>query len=294
MPKNRGNNKGILIFRIIWILIVIIISYKLYTLYKPYISIIPQERHLTIALHKKFKPSGTISHGLGVLGTLLIFLSYGLYFLRKKVEALEALGPLSFWLEVHIFFGILGPILIFFHSTYALTGFIGIAFWLMVFIVISGIYGRLLFGYCFWGISKIYEPMHLVDIYIEKDLKEDSSFSPIVKRIIDLRSPGFPCTSGLINAFKQWRFIKKETEKLFDLISEKYDDIQYKEYTELHKRGDELIKRLRDIRYISVLDIMLSVLNKWEFIHKVCSYLLFLMAFLHIIVTAYWGYRWIF
>jgi hypothetical protein len=111
---------------------------------------------------------------------------------------------------------------------------------------------------------------------------------------MDLRPPGFPCTSGLIETFKQWRFIKRETEPLLDLINEKYDDIQYKEYNELHKRGDELIKRLREIRYVSVLDLFLSVLNKWEFIHKTSSYILFFMAFLHILITVYWGYRWVF
>ncbi|MGA1844963.1 MAG: hypothetical protein ACMUIS_10420 [bacterium] len=294
MPENRLYNNGLLIFRIAWILLVIIISVYLYTMYKPYISTPAVERHLDVALHEQFKPSGNISHGLGVIGTILMVLSFLLYFLRKRLESLEFLGPLSLWLEIHIFFGILGPILIFFHSTYALTGFIGIAFWLMVLVIVSGFFGRLLFGYCFWGISKIYEPMHLVDIYIEKDLKQDSAISPIVRRIMDLRPPGFPCTSGLIDTIKQWRFIKKETGQLLDLLNEKYDDIEYTEYSELHKRGDELIKRLREIRYISVLDLYLSVLNKWEFIHKACSYALFFMAFLHILVTVYWGYRWIF
>ena len=294
MPENKLYKRSLLIFRIIWILIVIIITVYLYSIYKPYISIPPKTRHLNSALHLKFKPSGSISHALGVIGTILMFLSYSLYFLRKRIESLEFLGPLSLWLEIHIFLGILGPVLIFFHSAYALTGFIGIAFWLMVLVIISGIFGRMFFGYCFWGISKIYEPLHLVNLFIEKDLKEDSAFSPIVRRIMDLRPPGFPCTSGLIETFKQWRFIKKETEPLLDLINEKYDDVQYKEYNELHKRGEELIRRLREIRYISVLDLFLSVLNKWEFIHKVCSYILFVMAFLHILVTVYWGYRWVF
>jgi hypothetical protein len=245
-------------------------------------------------MHSKFKPSGSLGHALGFIGTILMLFCYLLYFLRKRLECLEFLGPLSFWLEIHIFLGILGPVLIFFHSAYVLTGFIGFTFWLIVLIIISGIFGRLFFGYCFWGISKIYEPMHLVDLFIEKDLKEDTAFSPIVRRIMDLRPPGFPCTSGLIETVKQWKLIKRETGNLLDLISDKYDDIHYKEYNELHKRGDELIKRLREIRYISILDLYLSVLNKWEFIHKVSSYVLFFIAFLHIIVTVYWGYRWVF
>ena len=168
MPENRLYKNGLLVFRIAWILVVIIISVYLYSMYKPYISITPSARHLDIALHEQFKPSGNISHGLGVIGTILMVLSFLLYFLRKRLESFEFLGPLSLWLEIHIFFGILGPILIFFHTTYALTGFIGIAFWLMVLVIISDLFGRMLFGYCFWGISKIYEPMHLVDILLKR------------------------------------------------------------------------------------------------------------------------------
>ena len=294
MPENKFNRTSLLIFRVIWILIVIVISVYLYSIYKPYISMPEQVRHLDVALHSRFKPSGNVGHGLGFIGTLLMILSYLLYFLRKRLECLEFLGPLSLWLEIHIFLGILGPVLIFFHSAYALTGFMGIAFWLMVALIVSGVFGRLLFGYCFWGISKVYEPLHLVEIFIEKDLKEDTAFSPIVRKIMDLRPPGFPSTSGLMESIKQWRFIRKETDQLLDTINEKYDDIQFKEYKELHKRGDELIKRLREIRYISVLDLFLAVLNKWEFVHKVSSYVLFFMAFLHILVTVYWGYRWVF
>jgi len=294
MPENDSYIKGLWIFRIVWILFVLIISIYLYNIYKPYISIPDQLRHLNIPLHSRFKPSGSISHGLGVIGTILMLLSYLLYSLRKRLECLESLGPLSFWLEIHIFLGVLGPILIFFHSTYALTGFMGTAFWVIIIIIISGIFGRILFGYCFWGISKIYEPLHLVDILIEKDLRDDSSIYPITKRIMELRAPGFPSTAGLIDNIKQLRFIKKETDELFDLINEKYDDIHSKEYRELHKRGDELVKRLREVRYISILDLVVSILNKWEFIHKISSYILFIMTFLHIIVTVYWGYSWIF
>ncbi len=294
MTESTFYKRSLLIFRILWILTAIAISVYLYSIYKPYISIPEQERHLNILLHARFKPSGSISHCLGIIGTLFIFLSYTLYFLRKRLEHLEFLGPLSLWLEIHIFFGILGPILIFFHSAYALTGFIGIAFWLMLIIIISGIFGRMLFGYCFWGISKIYEPLHIVNLFIEKDIRKDSTFSPIVKKIMDLRPPGFPCTSGLIETVKQWRVIKKETGELLNTINERYNDINYMEYNELHKHGDELIKRLREIRYISILDLYLSILNKWEFLHKVSSYVLFFIAFLHILVTVYWGYRWIF
>jgi hypothetical protein len=225
------------------------------------------------------------------VGTSFMFLSYILYFLRKKLECLEFMGPLSLWLEIHMFFGILGPVLIMFHSALSFRGIIGVAFWLMAVVVVSGIFGRVLSGYCFFGMSRIYEPLHQIDILLEKDLKRASEISPVIERIMELKSPGFPTSAGLIETIQQWRFIKKETGNLLDLINEKYGDAQE---VELRKWADQLIKRLREIRSVSILDLSLSVLNKWEIIHKVCSYALFLITLAHVLVTSYWGYRWIF
>jgi hypothetical protein len=178
-----------------------------------------------------------------------------------------------------------------FHSAFALRGIVGVAFWLMVLVVISGIFGRVFSGYCFWGISRIYEPLHEIDLLIEKDLRNAGQISSVIKRIMDLKSPGFPCSCGLIETFQQWRFIKKETGCLLDLINEKYSDVHE---LELRTWADQLIKRLREIRSISVLDLSLALLSKWEIIHKVASYLLFFITLAHILVTSYWGYRWIF
>jgi len=279
------------IFRIIWIILVILTAGFLYSMYKPYIVVPEQIRYLNTALHVRLKPSGTLGHALGIAGTVFMFLSYILYFVRKKLECLEFLGPLSMWLEIHIFFGILGPVLIMFHSAFSLRGIIGVAFWLMVVVVVSGIFGRVLSGYCFFGMSKIYEPLHQIDLFIEKDLKNAGEISPAIKKILELRSPGFPTSAGFIETFQQWRSIKKESDYLLDLINEKYGDAQE---VELRKWADQLIKRLREIRSVSVLDLYLSILNKWEIVHKVSSYLLFFITLAHVLVTSYWGYRWIF
>lgn len=294
MPETTVAKDTNSIFRVLWIMVVGVITGYLYILYRPYIIIPEYSRHLSSLLHLSLKPSGTMGHTLGIIGTVLMVLSYLLYFLRKRIEGFEFLGPLSLWLEIHIFFGILGPVLIFFHSGLSARGLVGLAFWAMVVVVLTGIFGRLLFGYCFWGITKIYEPLYVMDIFIEKDLGRAAGSSELIKRIKDLKPPGFPTSAGLLQTIKQWRYIQKETNQLINTINEKYDDSQYEEYSILRDWGDELVKRLREIRYVSVLDVMLSALNKWEIIHKVASYILFFLTFLHIVVTVYWGYRWVF
>ena len=110
---------------------------------------------------------------------------------------------------------------------------------------------------------------------------------------MELRPPGFPNNYGVIRNLGQWRFIKKEAADLFMLIDEQYGNPGSEEYNVLQKWATDLVKRLREIRYISVLDLYLSILNKWVIIHKVFSYGLFFIMVFHILVTVYWGYRWI-
>ncbi|MGA1867529.1 MAG: hypothetical protein ACMUJM_03170 [bacterium] len=286
------SNKNILVFRIVWILLVLCIAIFLYFSYRPYLSVPQYARHHT-SLHETHKPSGTIGHGLGIVGSVLMLLCYLLYFFRKRFEFLECFGTLSMWLEIHIFLGILGPLLILFHSALKFNGIIGIAFWSMVIVVLSGIFGRVIFGYAFFNISKKYELLHTIDIFIEKDLREASVYSPVIKNVLELHHPGFPTSHGPIETFRQWTVIKREVNKLFAEIDERYGQAGAPDYEEIQRWATELIKRLREIDTISTLNLYLSILDKWVIIHKIFSYIMFIIMFLHIGVTLYWGYSWI-
>lgn len=292
MAKSRSNKHTL--FRIMWILLVIIITGYLYTIYKPYLSTPEHLRHFDVISHTRLKPSGTLGQGLGFVGAVLMILCVVLYILRKKIEKLECLGPLSLWLEMHIFLGILGPILIVFHSALKFNGIIGIGFWLMMIAVISGIFGRVLFGHWFGNITQRYELLHKIDVFLERDLREASINSPIIRRVMEIRSSNFPTNLGIIAAAKEWAYIRKEKSELIMQIDKKYSDKNSQDYKALKKWATEVISRLREIRAVSALNFELSVLNRWVFIHEACSYILFILLFIHVFVTVYWGYRWIF
>jgi len=279
-----------LIFRITWICLIVLTAWVFYSMYRHYIVIPGEVRNLYTALHLRFKPSGTVGHCLGILGSIFMFFSYAVYILRKKIEWLECWGPLSMWLDVHIFFGTLGIVFVIFHSALALRGLIGVGFWIMIIVLITGIFGRLLFSYCFCGISILHELMHKIDFFIEKDLKNASKDSPIIKKTIDLKAPGFPSSSGLITIFLEWRSIKEETDYLLDILNKKCGGYQDQDICQW---AEQLIKRLKEIRSTAILNLSLSLLSKWRVIHKVSSYLLFFISMAHAVVTLYWGYSWI-
>jgi len=91
-----------------------------------------------------FKAGGSYGHTLGVIGSTMMVLLLG-YSLRKRVRVLRSLGPLSRWLDVHIFMGLIGPVLVVLHSSFKVQGLVALSFWSMVVVASSGVLGRYLY-----------------------------------------------------------------------------------------------------------------------------------------------------
>ena len=91
--------------------------------------------------YKVHGPSGSVGLALGVGGSALMLLMQ-VYSLRKKWKRLGHLGKLPRWLEFHIFCGILGPVLITFHTSFKFNGIVSVAYWSMLLVVASGFVGR--------------------------------------------------------------------------------------------------------------------------------------------------------
>jgi len=95
--------------------------------------------------HAILKPSGKLSHGLGIIGAMMIIIGITTYSSRKRVRALWNLGKLSAWLEFHIFLCLVGPTLIVYHTTFKAGGIAAISLWTMLSVAASGIVGRFLY-----------------------------------------------------------------------------------------------------------------------------------------------------
>ncbi|MBN9658159.1 MAG: hypothetical protein J0H49_08265 [Acidobacteria bacterium] len=95
--------------------------------------------------HWQLRPSGQIGLRVGML-SLAIFLCLFLYPLRKRWKPLQRIGKTRHWLDIHIILGLAVPVLVTFHSSLKLQGLAGMAYWIMMAIVASGIAGRYLYA----------------------------------------------------------------------------------------------------------------------------------------------------
>jgi hypothetical protein len=94
--------------------------------------------------HRLLRPSGLVGLSFGAAG-MVAMVSTLPYAARKRWRPLARFGPASRWLEVHIFFGIIGPVLVTLHTAFKFNGAVAIGYWLMVAVWASGFVGRYLY-----------------------------------------------------------------------------------------------------------------------------------------------------
>lgn len=93
-----------------------------------------------------YTPKAWIPFSLGIAGSTLMLCGAGMYALRKRIRVLKSLGTMKRWLDFHIAFCVLGPLLIVYHSGLAVKApNSAIAFYAMLMVVASGVVGRYIY-----------------------------------------------------------------------------------------------------------------------------------------------------
>jgi hypothetical protein len=100
--------------------------------------------YVPIARNGAPRAAGLVGHGMGIIGFLMMLSTETLYSLRKRARW-HWLGRASYWLQAHIFAGIVGTYLVLLHSAWQLHGLAAIVTLLSVVVVISGFIGRYIY-----------------------------------------------------------------------------------------------------------------------------------------------------
>ena len=99
-----------------------------------------------LAMREEFTPKDGAGYWIGIAGasTLLFQLVYPL---RKRARFMRRMGSAPAWFRLHIMLGIVGPILILYHSNFSLGATnSNVALFSMLAVAASGIIGRYIFG----------------------------------------------------------------------------------------------------------------------------------------------------
>jgi hypothetical protein len=245
--------------------------------------------------HIILKPSGTLGHGMGIIGSLFIIIGVNSYMARKRFRSLSRTGLLKHWLEFHIFLCTLGPILVLFHTAYKFGGLVAISFWSMVAVFLSGIIGR----FIYIQIPRTIEGRELTLSEV-REMRND--VAGIVRNSYHLDEESYSIIVDSIS--KKFEFYNKnpivrQLRKYFDnrksirsvksmLKRNKLPKVEYKKVLALVK---EDIKINQKIEHLATMQ---NIFKYWHVVHLPFALVMLIIMIIHVGVTILFGYRWIF
>jgi hypothetical protein len=97
-------------------------------------------------------PDDGLGYWLGILGGSMMLVLL-LYPLRKRIRMLRFLGRTAHWFQAHMVLGVLGPVLVLFHSNFKIDSFNSkVALYCMLLVAGSGVVGRHIYAHIHSGL----------------------------------------------------------------------------------------------------------------------------------------------
>ena len=247
--------------------------------------------------HQNIKPGGIRGHGLGILGTVMMLLLL-VYSLRKKNFIFGGIGKIGDWLDFHIFLGIMGPLFVILHTSFKLNGIVAISFWSMILVALSGILGRYLYLQIPRNISG--HELNLKDLEqtnenilneIENRYSVDRTFVSKMETLIVGKL--YPDKSEFATLFS---FLMADIYRLF----------RVNKIRKILRRSTGLSKKQIGIllglmkkkaflhRRLILWNNIHRIFHYWHVFHRPFALIMYLIMILHVSLTVFFGYTWLF
>ena len=236
--------------------------------------------------HRLLRPSGAIAHPLGVAGLLMMAVPV-LYGVRKRWAPLARLGSMRGWLEFHIFCGIVGPVLVTFHTSFKFNGIISVAYWSMVAVMASGFVGRYLFvriPKSIRGAELTHEEILARAAALEQELDAAAIGADVVARVHEVERQLEPVAVTSVVGPAAVRLRLRRLRR----------DLRHAgvERALAARLVASLHARLLLLRRLAYLNRNKRLFAMWHVFHQPLVYVMFAIAVLHIGVAVYLGYAW--
>lgn len=232
-------------------------------------------------------PSGLIGHGLGVVGFLLMLSTETLYSLRKRLPNFHW-GPMSAWLQAHIFTGIVGSYLVVLHSGWKFHGLAGALTLLTIVIVLSGFIGR----YIYTAVPRRLDGVEVQVMELEERIaRADQQLRRLgvaeaeTAALAAAMSPARGLTLVLARPWVRWR----QRRRLRTLVRRLVPNLN-KDGRAVAAQLYALLKERQGLQLqMNSLDATRRLLALWHMFHVPLGGVLFTLAAVHIIAALYYA-----
>ena len=245
-----------------------------------------------------FQADGDFTYNSGLIGgiTMVVIL---LYAARKRMKLLRKAGNMEVWYYFHLLGGVLGPLIIVFHTGFTLKSInSGVALFTMITIVLSGLFGRYIY-------TRIGYSLHRKLLAIKESEKQlmdtlHSYDSPVSEKI-ERRLSNFAlsCLTGPRSILKlPMRLVAvrgaatacyvKVSHDLSAMVKTiaKRDGLPPNEVKgRLNREKEQLREHINAVANIANSHMLERVLVKWRILHIPLLYILVITGLFHVLAV---------
>jgi hypothetical protein len=245
--------------------------------------------------HAALKPSGTIGLRLGMFGVALFLLIY-LYAVRKRWAWLSRQGNTRHWLNFHILLGITAPLIITFHAAFKFGGIAGVAYWIMMAVVLSGFVGRYIYSLIphSLGAAEIsLKELRAASEELARQLGQQKILSPADLAPL-FRLPDPAKVQRMTAPAILWMAMRRDLALPFHIRKLRRKAQGSHRGTLARQDLEEVIDSVKMQASLSKKVLFLSKMQEifrlWHVIHRPFSYSFAILAGIHIVVVLLFGY----
>ena len=233
-------------------------------------------------------PGSNLGHGYGIAGTALILTNLA-YLLRRKFPRLS-LGSLRAWLDIHVFTGLFGGMLVLFHSAFqARSTMAMITVGSLLVVIATGLLGRYLYA-----LSPRPDRERL-----ERALSDLNAVGPGLGQELRLALARVPVTAlperhsllAVLARLPSFRRELRQRRAVIDALVTRYS----------HGFGPELAllsRPIADCTRVTCGEVRAAaagaLVKSWRGLHRFAALLMVSLVALHIGVAWYYGFVWVF
>jgi hypothetical protein len=250
-----------------------------------------------------YKPGAGFGYYLGLVGGVMMLLML-LYPVRKHFQFTRGWGPLRYWFMLHMIFGIGGPVLILFHSTFHVRSLnAGVAMYSMLLVVASGIIGRFIYKRIHHGLygrkSNLDELQQAVDVNQSKISKVNAVLmeaTGIGEKLKKFRMMAVDKKQAL--PARAWRFIslgwqrrnlaahcRRELRKAVAHLAGSQGWSSQEQQQHYHEVVQDAEEYLRAVQQAAQFSSYERLFRLWHVLHSPFVWLLGVSGIVHVIAT---------
>lgn len=237
-----------------------------------------------VATCRPYTAGSTLGYNLGLVGGVLMLLLLP-YALRKRLRSLRQVGTMRGWFLFHIFAGLLGPLLVLFHSTFWIGSFNGgIALACTLLVTASGAVGRFFYRQVHRGLSgsresldelqtTLNEQMELANPHLERMPAVGSETRRYIALAASAPAGRRPRAAHFLSLGWQRRAVRRRIARSLPAGQE---------FTELLQTIDATLAAAQRTAQFSTYERLFAL---WHVIHIPFLYLLVLTAVVHVVAV---------